>query len=96
MDCGSLPSLDRGEVIQTSTTIGSVANYSCNDRHDLVGVDQRTCLANGAWSDSPPTCGKFYNRQSPSVQLIIIVRSGSSLSTLRECEYNSTATLVCG
>ena len=56
VDCGMLPSISNGEVSQLSTTVGSVATYSCNDGFDLVGQSSRSCLASKRWSGSPPTC----------------------------------------
>ena len=56
VDCGMLPSISNGEVSQLSTTVGSVATYSCNNGFDLVGQSSRSCLASKRWSGSPPTC----------------------------------------
>ena len=35
---------------------GTVATYSCNAQHGLVGPATRVCLANGQWSVQAPTC----------------------------------------
>ena len=40
----------------TTTTLESLANYTCNTGFRLDGVDQRVCLSNGSWSDDAPSC----------------------------------------
>ena len=39
-----------------SNSVGSTAIHFCNEGYILDGVSQRTCLSNGSWSDSLPTC----------------------------------------
>ena len=56
VSCGSLPSPLNGQVQLNGTTVGSVANYSCNRRYILNGTSTRTCEADGEWSGDPPTC----------------------------------------
>ena len=43
-------------MIFTSTTFGSIATYNCFPGYNLIGVEQRTCEANGEWSGEEPTC----------------------------------------
>ena len=52
---------DPGEPINGGTTVssfsvGSTAIHFCNEGFILDGVSQRTCLENGTFSDSLPTC----------------------------------------
>ena len=56
-DCGSLPDPVNG-VVNTSagTTYTEVANYTCDIGYNLVGDNQRNCMANGQWSGSAPVC----------------------------------------
>ena len=56
VDCGPLGNPVYGQVIFSSTTLGSTAEYSCNQGFLLSGVTIRTCQTNGLWSDAPPLC----------------------------------------
>jgi len=56
VDCGDLDSPANGDVSYTTTTEGSVADYSCDEGYDLVGVTQRICQSNNTWSGDVPTC----------------------------------------
>ena len=40
----------------TNTTYNSIATYSCDTGHMLVGDETRTCLESGVWSGSTPIC----------------------------------------
>ncbi|CAK6967042.1 inactive serine protease PAMR1 [Scomber scombrus] len=37
---------------------GLVYNYQCHPPYTLIGSQQRTCMPNGTWSGTPPTCVK--------------------------------------
>ena len=56
VDCGSpgVPINGLSNVI--TTTFGSVAYHSCDDEFLLCGSENRTCQANGLWSESLPDC----------------------------------------
>ena len=56
IDCGNLLAPDNGDIMITTTTLESLANYTCNTGFRLDGVDQRVCLSNGSWSDDAPSC----------------------------------------
>lgn len=56
VDCGPLSDPVNGNVVLTTTTFKSVANYQCNTGFGLIGITTRTCQANGEWSNEPPTC----------------------------------------
>ena len=54
--CETLPDIANGEVSLSGTQFGSVATYSCVQGYRVEGAMERTCLATGLWSDSPPLC----------------------------------------
>jgi len=55
-DCGCLPDITNGRVeLNPNTLPGSVATYSCNQGHSLIGDANRTCES-GTWSGAEPTC----------------------------------------
>ena len=56
IDCGLLPDPLNGDVDFSSTTFLSKATYSCFEGYTLVGIETRTCQANGQWSEVPPFC----------------------------------------
>lgn len=56
VQCGSLPDPPNGRVFLTGTVFRSTASYQCNPNYILIGVPQRTCQANGAWSEEEPEC----------------------------------------
>ncbi|KAH9366301.1 hypothetical protein HPB48_000621 [Haemaphysalis longicornis] len=52
VDCGPPPPLENGEATTVSgTTYQGVAKYSCRRGFRIVGAGQRTCAANGTWTD---------------------------------------------
>lgn len=54
--CQRLQNPENGNVQVTSTRIGAVATYSCNDGFTLVGNKNRVCRPNGQWSGGAPSC----------------------------------------
>ena len=57
VNCSSLDDPLNGHVELSNTTVGSTANYTCNQGYILSnGNSTRTCEANGVWSGSPPSC----------------------------------------
>ena len=54
--CQNLPKPENGNVEVTSTVVGTVATYSCNDGFKLVGNENRVCRPNGQWSGVAPSC----------------------------------------
>lgn len=56
VDCGQLPAPENGVIDSNLTTFNSTARYSCDAGYELFGDLSRTCLANGNWSDSQPSC----------------------------------------
>lgn len=63
VDCGSL-SINHGTVVTEATSLGSVAQYSCENGYTLIGGDNRTCEAKGMWSGEEPQC-VMTSRSSP-------------------------------
>ena len=56
VSCGE-PSIPNGSVdTSAGTSFGDVARYSCDTGYTLSGLAERTCLADGQWSGSVPTC----------------------------------------
>ena len=56
VNCGTPEGTPFGMARYTSTTVGSVSNYSCVEGYRLAGVDQRICLQSSSWSSTVPTC----------------------------------------
>ena len=54
--CPILEAPADGQVDFSSSSVNSVAMYTCNSGFRLEGPDQRTCLQNGTWTDTDPTC----------------------------------------
>ncbi len=62
VDCGVLSNPANGMVDVSTTTFGSIANYTCNPGYVITGVNNRSCGSDKEWSDIPPNCErKFYN-----------------------------------
>ena len=55
-DCQMLSGPTNGSVSYGNTTYLSVATYTCDTGFTLNGTENRTCQADGAWSDLSPTC----------------------------------------
>ena len=56
VDCGSLDNPMNGAVDVPLTEFPGTATYTCNTGYLLSGGNTRTCLANGMWSGTAPTC----------------------------------------
>ena len=56
IDCGAPDQVVNGHISFTTTSLGSVAVYTCNPGATLDGDPSRTCQRNGEWSGAPPTC----------------------------------------
>ena len=62
VDCGSLSPPANGVVVVGTTTLGSVATYTCNPSFVLLGGTQSIeCQENGNWSGETPTCEGDYS-----------------------------------
>ena len=60
IDCPSLESPARGEVIFTNLTVGSTANYTCQFGYMISGVTTRVCQPGGVWSGEEPMCNSEF------------------------------------
>ena len=58
VDCGTLTDPGNGTVTFTTTTFGSTATYHCDTGYTLNGGMNTTCLSDGTWSESAPTCAR--------------------------------------
>lgn len=58
VDCGTPARPDRGNLnlLNDSTTVGSIVKYFCDDDYWLVGPEELTCAKDGKWSGSAPSC----------------------------------------
>lgn len=56
VSCPEPEEVHHGTAVYPSTTFGSSIEYQCDPWFELHGVQQRTCLADGRWSDSTPRC----------------------------------------
>ena len=56
LSCGPLGNPFNGQVTFSSTSVGSVARYSCNPGFRVNGESTRQCLEQGVWSGNEPIC----------------------------------------
>lgn len=58
VDCGSPARPDRGslQLLNDSTTVGSIVKYFCQEDYWLVGSDFLHCTKEGKWSGDTPSC----------------------------------------
>ncbi|XP_030077479.1 complement receptor type 2, partial [Microcaecilia unicolor] len=66
--CGSPGELVNGAVELEDNLFGSVATFSCNEGHRLVGRSTRQCLATGSWNNKVPTCEAFICVSPPDIE----------------------------
>ena len=72
IDCGDPGTPANGDTMVTTTTIGSIANHTCDTGYMLNGADQRECLSNGTWSPDLPTCISKLTKGCKCVVFILI------------------------
>lgn len=57
VDCGTPPGIENGSPNFTSTVVGAVATYRCDDGYRLATPrNQMICLESGAWSNETIQC----------------------------------------
>lgn len=59
VDCGTPARPDRGSLllVNSTTTVGSIVKYDCDDDYWLVNGDgEQTCTKDGKWSGNTPSC----------------------------------------
>ena len=64
------PSNGRLDINPSTTAPGRfTATYFCDDGYELVGDNDRVCLADGSWTGSDPDCARKLNARAVSTQL---------------------------
>ena len=59
VSCGPVPKAPaNGRKIDSGTTFGSTVTYTCSTGYTPQGDNGHTCMANGEWSGSTPTCNR--------------------------------------
>ena len=58
LDCGTLNNPANGQVnhIGGTTTVGSIAQFTCDTGYTVSIPSLITCQADGTWSNADPTC----------------------------------------
>lgn len=58
VDCGAPARPDRGNanLLNDSTTVGSMVRYQCDEDYWLVGPNELKCTREGKWSGDSPIC----------------------------------------
>ncbi|GAB1862793.1 Sushi, von Willebrand factor type A, EGF and pentraxin domain-containing protein 1 [Camponotus japonicus] len=58
VDCGAPAQIEFGTVVLTNgtTTVGSLAVYTCQEDYWLVGEGKQECTKEGKWSHDTPSC----------------------------------------
>lgn len=58
VDCGAPALPDRGtyQLVNGTTTVGSIARFTCMDDYWLDGQAELICTREGRWSNDPPSC----------------------------------------
>ena len=57
--CEALSNPDNGVILYETNGVNTVAAIACEAGHSLKGADVMTCLSDGHWNDTLPTCGKI-------------------------------------
>ena len=60
VDCRPLSDPTNGQVVISGTTLGKIANYTCDPKYTLFGNSSRVCKNDGAWSGQAATCQCMY------------------------------------
>ena len=68
VDCGTPPAahVNGNPPVYTTTTFGSIVDYTCQSGYMRIGDRYIICLANGQWNASAPDCGRELNLQEQS------------------------------
>ncbi len=54
--CPTLSDPHNGDIVITTTTVGSSVSYTCRRGYRLDGQTVRECQSNGQWTGSDPVC----------------------------------------
>lgn len=55
-ECPEPEQIAFGSVTASGKLFGARATYSCQHGYHVVGLQSRTCQADGKWAGSPPAC----------------------------------------
>ena len=77
--CETLSNPANGTVTVRGLIQGSIATYTCDVTHKLVGLDTRMCDSNAIWTDVEPVCMRKYTYL---VNYIFLVLDGIPTYTL--------------
>ncbi|KAK7866166.1 hypothetical protein R5R35_001392 [Gryllus longicercus] len=64
-ECEELKDPELGAVSTTGRLFGDRASYSCSAGYHVVGLQERTCQADGSWSGHAPACRQNIYCTSP-------------------------------
>ncbi|XP_060807330.1 uncharacterized protein LOC106139408, partial [Amyelois transitella] len=68
-ECPELEQPEIGEVQLTGRLFGDKAAYSCPHGYHVVGLQSRSCQADGKWAGQPPACKQnIYCLQPPTIE----------------------------
>ena len=56
VNCGDSGTPANGTKTGTNFTYNSIITYSCNVGYNVMGADSLTCLSDGSWNGSVPSC----------------------------------------
>ena len=75
-------------------SVGDQIEIVCDNGYDLWGSTDLTCLSNGAWSHSLPSC-KPIHCSAPKLDNGILHIAGEAVSLSRTFSYNENVTFSC-
>ena len=58
--CPALMAPANGQVSHESLEHNSLATYTCNEGHTLMGAVSRVCSLDGSWSGQEPSCDREF------------------------------------
>ncbi|XP_072947913.1 sushi, von Willebrand factor type A, EGF and pentraxin domain-containing protein 1 [Epargyreus clarus] len=68
-ECPELEQPDIGTVVLSGRLFGDKAAYSCPQDYHVVGLQSRSCQADGKWAGQPPACKEnIYCLQPPTIE----------------------------
>lgn len=88
INCGPLPDIPNGRTnIAPDTMLGSIAIYTCNPGHKLIGIDQRHCQLDSTWSGIEPKCISTNCGPLPDIAYGRVIVTGT--------DFRDTAIYIC-
>ncbi|CAG4983220.1 unnamed protein product [Parnassius apollo] len=68
-ECPELEQPEIGKVVVSGRLFGNKATYSCPHGYHVVGLQSRSCQADGKWAGQPPACKEnIYCLQPPTIE----------------------------